>query len=187
MLVGLNQVVHTTEWGHLLTLLISNVSWVLINIMTESSECFCKYDRNLGDAFCMMVCVKCRVDLGGVLYFAPTIRNWWKSVGSHGSLLLRMEVALRARTLVRWWLHLLSCFLHIVALEISLQFHRYNWCMWFYKAQTKVAIVEGMKSLNKVFFLIRSCLLMKRCNSFILFRVKQWSQFMDEEEFRLQK
>jgi hypothetical protein len=33
---------------------------------------------------------------------------------------------------------------------------------------------------------------MKRCNSFTLFRVKQWSQFMqeeeeEEEEFRLQR
>jgi len=47
-----------------------------------------------------------------------------------------------------------------------------------------------MKSLNNVFFLIRGCLLMKRCNSFTLFRVKQWSQFMEEEEeeeFRLQR
>jgi hypothetical protein len=76
MLVGLNQVVHT-HFRTLLTLFISNVSWVLINIMTESSQCFCKYKRNLGDAFCMMVCVKCRVHLGGVLFLAPTSRNWW--------------------------------------------------------------------------------------------------------------
>jgi hypothetical protein len=67
----------------LLTFLISNVSWVLANITSESSHCFWKGNRNLGHRLCIMVCSSFWED-----YYMLIFTHCWElmnSVGSHSS------------------------------------------------------------------------------------------------------
>ncbi len=57
------------------TVLISYVSWVLANSMTESSSCFWKCNRISGQRFCIMVCW----NFGLIVIYisAPIIESWW--------------------------------------------------------------------------------------------------------------
>jgi hypothetical protein len=67
----------------LLTFLISNVSWVLANITSESSHCFQKGNRNSGCRLCIMVGPSFWED-----YYMLIYTHCWElmnSVGSHGS------------------------------------------------------------------------------------------------------
>jgi hypothetical protein len=101
--------------------LICYISWVLANIMTESSCCFWKCDRNSGCRFCIMV----HPDLGRLLYTqsTPTIRSWWSQwvvmAACHCYLWCRWWSDTLWATLIRFWLHLLLCYLQIAVLEIS--------------------------------------------------------------------
>ncbi len=68
----------------LLTFLISDVSWVLANIMSESSHCFQKGNRNSGRRLCIMFCPSFWED-----YYMLIYTHCWElmnSVGGHGSL-----------------------------------------------------------------------------------------------------
>jgi hypothetical protein len=67
----------------LLTFLISNASWVLASVMSESSHCFWKSNRNSGRRLCIMVCPSFWDD-----YYMLIYTHCWElmnSVGSHGS------------------------------------------------------------------------------------------------------
>lgn len=70
--------------------LICYVSWVLANIVTESSCCFRKWGRNLGCRFCMMV----HPDSGQIIIYWSTF-----TVGSGCNHWVVME----ARDCYLWW------------------------------------------------------------------------------------
>ncbi len=79
---------------HCFWLLISYVSWVLASqIMSRSSHCIWKWDRNSGCRLCIMVCPKFLVDYFMHIFYTYCL-GLMKSVGSHGSssLLLMMKV-----------------------------------------------------------------------------------------------
>jgi hypothetical protein len=102
------------------------ISWVLANIMTESSCCFWNCDRSAGQRFCVMVCS----DFGLIIMysFTPTVRSWWSQwvvmAACHCYLWWRWWSDTLWVVLIRLWPHSLLCCLQIVV-EISLQFDRY--------------------------------------------------------------
>jgi len=63
--------------------ILNYISGVLVNIMTKSSHCFQKCERNLGHRFWIMACP----NLGGLLngYLHPLLRVYKVHVGSHSS------------------------------------------------------------------------------------------------------
>ncbi len=91
----------------LLTFLISNFSWVLANITSESSHCFWKGNRNSGRRLCIMV---------------------MNSVGSHGSLSLLFVMKVMVCHFVSDSHEVMTALIVvlplIVVVEISLQLHR---------------------------------------------------------------
>jgi hypothetical protein len=107
---------------------ISYVSWVLANIMTDSSCCFWKLDRNSGCRFCRMVCLKSWADFYTLIYTplsGAEEAQWVVRPAHHCFLWWRWWSDTLWVTLVRLWLHLLSCNLWTIVVEISLQFYRH--------------------------------------------------------------
>ncbi len=123
----------------LLTFFISNVSWVLANITSESSYCFQKGNRNSGHRLSEMVCPSFWEG-----YYMLIYTHCWEltnSVGSHGSssLLFVMKVMVchfvsdsdEVRTA-------LIVVLPLIVVEISLQLHqasllpgkKHHWLFW---------------------------------------------------------
>ncbi len=109
----------------LLSFLISNVSWVLANITSESSHCFRKGNRNSGHRLCIMGCPSFWED-----YYMLIYTHCWElmnSVGSHGSssLLFVMKVMVchfvsNSHEVMTALIVVLPL---IVVVEISLQLH----------------------------------------------------------------
>ncbi len=59
----------------MLQCILSLVSWVLASMMTESSSCFWNVTETQDADVCMMVCLKCLVDL--LFLSTPTIGSLW--------------------------------------------------------------------------------------------------------------
>ncbi len=115
----------------LLTFLISNVSWVLANITSESSHCFRKGNRNSGHRLCIMVCPSFWED-----YYMLIYTHCWElmnSVGSHGSLSLPFVMKVMVCHLVSDSYEVMTALIVvlplIVVVEISLQLHG-SFCSW---------------------------------------------------------
>ncbi len=107
----------------LLTLLISDVSWVLANITPESSHCFWKGNRNSGCRLCIMVCSSFWEDYDMLIY-----THCWElmnSVGSHGSLSL--PFVSDSHEVMTTLIVVLPI---IVVMEISLQLHQALYLKW---------------------------------------------------------
>ncbi len=109
----------------LLTFLISNVSWVLTNITSESSHCFRKGNKNSRRKLCIMVCPSFWED-----YYMLIYTHYWElmnSVGSHGSSSLSFVMNVMVCHFVsdsHEVMTALTVVLHlIVVVEISLQLH----------------------------------------------------------------
>ncbi len=110
----------------LLTFFISNVSWVLANITSESSHCFRKGNRNSGRRLCIMVCPSSWED-----YYMLIYTHCWElmnSVGSHGSLSLPFVMKVMVCHFVSNSHEVMTALIVvlplIVVVEISLQLHR---------------------------------------------------------------
>ncbi len=110
----------------LLTFLISNVSWVLANITSESSHCFWKGNRNSGCRLCIMVCPSFWED-----YYMLIYTHCWElmnSVGSHGSLSLPFTMKVMVCHFVSDAHEVMTALIVvlpiIVVVEISLQLHQ---------------------------------------------------------------
>jgi hypothetical protein len=110
----------------LLTFLISNVSWVLANITSESSHCFRKGNRNSGRRLCIMVCPSFWED-----YYMLIYTHCWElmnSVGSHGSSSLPFVMKVMVCHFVSDSHEVMTALIVmlplIVVVEISLQLHR---------------------------------------------------------------
>ncbi len=106
----------------LLTFLISNVSWVLANITSESSHCFRKGNRNSGRRLCIMACPSFWEDYYMLIYThfidllsTPTVGSWWTQwvvmAAYHCCLWWRWWSVTLWVTLMRLWLHSLSWYL----------------------------------------------------------------------------
>jgi hypothetical protein len=110
----------------LLTFLISNVSWVLANITSESSHCFRKGNRNSGHRLCIMVCPSFWED-----YYMLIYTHCWElmnSVGSHGSSSMPFVMKVMVCHFVSDSHEVMTALIvvlpSIVVVEISLQLHR---------------------------------------------------------------
>ncbi len=106
--------------------LISNVSWVLANITSESSHCFRKGNRNSGRRLCIMVCPSIWED-----YYMLIYTHCWEpmnSVGSHGSSSLPFVMKVMVCHFVSNSHEVMTALIVvlplIVVVEISLQLHR---------------------------------------------------------------
>jgi hypothetical protein len=104
------------------------VSWMLANIMTESSCCFWDCNGNSGHRFCVVVCLKFG-EIAIIWLSTLSIRSSWSQwivmAACHCNSWLSWWSNALLATLVRLWQHFLSCYLWIVV-EISLQSHRYQ-------------------------------------------------------------
>jgi hypothetical protein len=110
----------------LLTFFISNVSWVLANITSESSHCFRKGNRNSGRRLCIMVCPSFWED-----YYMLIYTHCWElmnSVGNHGSSSLPFVMKVMVCHFVSDSHEVMTALIVvlplIVVVEISLQLHR---------------------------------------------------------------
>ncbi len=124
----------------LLTFLISNVSWVLANITSESSHCFQKGNRNSGCRLCIMVCPSFWED-----YYMLIYTHCWElmnSVSSHGSSSLPFVMKVMIWHFVSNSHEVMTALIVmlplIVVVEISLQLHQSLLC----KLEGLVASVE---------------------------------------------
>ncbi len=106
--------------------LISNVSWVLVNITSESSHCFRKGNRYSGCRLCIMVCPSFWED-----YYMLIYTHCWElmnSVGSHGSLSLPFVMKVMVWHFVSDSHEVMTALIVvlplIVVVEISLQLHQ---------------------------------------------------------------
>jgi hypothetical protein len=106
--------------------LISNVSWVLANITSESSHCFRKGNRNSGRRLCIIVCPSFWED-----YYMLIYAHCWElinSVGSHGSLSLPFVMKVMVCHFVSDSHEVMTALIVvlpiIVVVEISLQLHQ---------------------------------------------------------------
>jgi len=115
-----------TAWMRILsTFFISDVSWVLANITSESSHCFWKSNRNSGRRLCIMVCPSFWED-----YYMLIYTHCWElmnSVGSHGSLSLPFVMKVMVCHFVSDSHEVMTALIVvlpiIVVVEISLQLH----------------------------------------------------------------
>ncbi len=112
-----------------LTSLISDVSWVLANIMSESSHCFQKGNRNSGGRLCIMVCPSFWED-----YYMLIYTHCWElmnSVGSHGSLSLPFVMKVMVCHFVSDSHEVMTALIVLLPItfvvEISLQLHQDFW------------------------------------------------------------
>ncbi len=110
----------------LLTFFISNVSWVLANITSESSHCFQKGNRNSGRRLCIVVCPSFWED-----YYMLIYTHCWElmnSVGSHGSLSLPFVMKVMVCHFVSDSHEVMTALIVvlplIVVVEIPLQLHQ---------------------------------------------------------------
>jgi hypothetical protein len=105
---------------------ISYISWVLANIMTESSHWFQKCDRNSGHSFYIRVCP----DFGLIFIYlsTPTMRSWWSPwvvMAAHYCYSKRVTVWHFVCNSHKVMTALFVNCLPFVVVDISLQFHRY--------------------------------------------------------------
>ncbi len=97
----------------LLIFIIINVSWVLANIMSKSSQCFRKGKKKSGRGLCIMVCPS----FGKIIIclYTPIVGSWWTQrvvmAACHYHLWWRWWFVTLWATLMRLWLHSLSCYL----------------------------------------------------------------------------
>ncbi len=117
----------------LLTFLISNVSWVLANVTSESSHCFRKGNRNSACRLCIMVCPSFWED-----YYLLIYTHYWElmnSVGSHGSSSLPFVMKVMVCHFVSDSHEVMTALIvmlpSIVVVEISLQLHRSHLLQWY--------------------------------------------------------
>jgi len=110
----------------LLAFLISDVSWVLANIMSEFSHCFWKGNRNSGRRLCIMVCPSFWED-----YYMLIYTHCWElmnSVGSYGGFSLPFMMKVMVCHFVSNSHEVMTALIVvlplIVVVEISLQLHQ---------------------------------------------------------------
>ncbi len=96
----------------LLTFLISNFSWVLANITSESSHCFWKGNRNSGRRLCIMVCPSSWAD-----YYMLIYTHCWELMNS----VVVCHFVSDSHEVMTALIVVLPL---IVVVEISLQLHR---------------------------------------------------------------